>query len=298
MDAPTYVGIDVSKDTLDVATLPAGEAWTTANDDDAIAALTVRVTALGPALVVLEASGKYEAPCAAALAAAGVPVAVVNPRQTRDFAKSTGQLAKTDSLDAAMLALFAERVRPEPRALPDTESEALAAILGGDGDRRASEERDELVLDSSEHLALGPEDRRGVKRVERVQEVLDVVLDGLVVAREEPGAELADKLDGLAPDGEVVRRGRPAWIADNGPGRHPGPLAILRGEAVGEGREVVEGLGPLGVRLGARERLGFEGGEGVGRRLFVSAEPSRGQDRLELVGREAEPVGCPDVVER
>ena len=129
MDAPTFVGIDVSKGTLDIATLPAGEAWTTANADDAIAALTTRIASIGPALVVLEASGKYEAPCAAALAAAGVPVAVVNPRQTRDFAKSTGQLAKTDSLDAAMLALFAERVRPEPRPLPDAESEALQAIL-------------------------------------------------------------------------------------------------------------------------------------------------------------------------
>ena len=140
MDAPTpaevYVGIDVSKGTLDVATLPAGEAWTTANDDRAIAALTERIASLGPALVVLEASGRYEAPCAAALASAGLPVAVVNPRQVRDFAKSTGQLAKTDALDAAILALFAprplgrgQRVRPEPRPLPDAESEALQAIL-------------------------------------------------------------------------------------------------------------------------------------------------------------------------
>ena len=129
MDTPTCVGIDVSKGTLDIATLPAGEAWTVANDAGAIDALVDRLAALTPALVVLEASGKYEAPCAAALAAAGIPVAVVNPRQTRDFAKSTGQLAKTDSLDAAMLALFAERVRPEPRALPDAESEALQAIL-------------------------------------------------------------------------------------------------------------------------------------------------------------------------
>ncbi len=129
MDPQTYIGIDVAKGHLDVHALPSGEAWQSANDPDGIDALVARVTTLGPALVVLEASGKYEAPCAAALAAAGVPVAVVNPRQARDFGKSTGQLAKTDTLDAAMLALFAERVRPEPRPLPDAESQALAAVL-------------------------------------------------------------------------------------------------------------------------------------------------------------------------
>ena len=106
-----------------------GEAWRTANAPEEIDGLVARVHALGPTLVVLEATGRYEAPCAAALAAAGVPVAVVNPRQVRDFARATGRLAKTDAIDAAVLALFAERVRPEPRPLPDAESEALAAIL-------------------------------------------------------------------------------------------------------------------------------------------------------------------------
>ena len=129
MDRPLYVGIDVSKLTLDVAVLPTDEAWRSANDPAGIDTLAERIAGLGPALVVLEATGRYEAPCAAALAAAGVPVAVVNPRQVRDFAKSTGRLAKTDAIDAAVLALFAERVRPEPRPLPDAESEALAAIL-------------------------------------------------------------------------------------------------------------------------------------------------------------------------
>ena len=129
MDEPVYVGIDVSKATLDVAVRPTGEAWQVANDPADIDTLVERVVALGPALVVLEATGRYEAACAAALATADVPVAVVNPRQVRDFAKSTGRLAKTDALDAAVLALFAERVRPEPRALPDAESEAFAAIL-------------------------------------------------------------------------------------------------------------------------------------------------------------------------
>ncbi len=129
MDAPLFVGIDVSKATLDVAVRPTGEAWQATNDSEGIDPLVARIAGLRPALVVLEATGRYEAPCAAALATAGVPVAVVNPRQARDFAKSTGRLAKTDSLDAAVLALFAERVRPEPRPLPDAESAVLAAIL-------------------------------------------------------------------------------------------------------------------------------------------------------------------------
>jgi transposase len=129
MPTSVFVGIDVSKAALDVSVRPAGTAWSAANDSGGIDALVQRIAALSPALVVLEATGRYEAPCAAALAAAGVPVAVVNPRQVRDFAKATGRLAKTDALDAAVLALFAERVRPEPRALPDAESEALTAIL-------------------------------------------------------------------------------------------------------------------------------------------------------------------------
>ena len=129
MSELVYVGIDVSKATLDVAVLPTREAWQVTNDPAGIDALVTRVTALSPALVVLEATGRYEAPCAASLASVGVAVTVVNPRQVRDFAKSTGRLAKTDTLDAAVLALFAERVRPELRALPDAESKAFAAIL-------------------------------------------------------------------------------------------------------------------------------------------------------------------------
>lgn len=129
MEALLFVGIDVSKATLDIAVLPTGEAWQAANDSDGIDALVARIADLRPALVVLEATGRYEAPAASALATVGVPVAVVNPRQVRDFAKATGRLAKTDTLDAALLALFADRVRPEPRPLPDAESAALAAIL-------------------------------------------------------------------------------------------------------------------------------------------------------------------------
>lgn len=124
-----YIGIDVAKDHLDIAVLPSGDAWRVANSPDDIDTLTARLTDLQAALVVLEATGGHEHAVAAALAAANLAVAVINPRQVRDFARATGELAKTDALDAHILALFAERVRPEPRALPDAAQRALEALL-------------------------------------------------------------------------------------------------------------------------------------------------------------------------
>ena len=126
---PLYVGIDVAKAHLDVAEGSTGALWRVANDEVGIAEALRRLEVLAPALVVLEATGGYEAPVAAALGAAGLPVAVVNPRQVRDFAKSTGQLAKTDALDARILALFGERVRPAVRPLPDAQAQELSGLL-------------------------------------------------------------------------------------------------------------------------------------------------------------------------
>ena len=126
-----YVGVDVSKERLDVALRPAGggRCWF-ANDPAGIDGLLSHLLKeRRPALVVLEASGGYERPAAAALAAAGLPVAVLNPRQARDFAKATGRLAKTDALDAESLARFAEAVRPEPRVLPGEEALLLKEVL-------------------------------------------------------------------------------------------------------------------------------------------------------------------------
>jgi transposase len=126
---PTFVGIDVAKAKLDVAVRPSGELWQTPNDAAGHAALVTRLQPVAPTLVVLEATGGLETPVAAALATAGLPVAVVNPRQVRDFAKATGRLAKTDRLDAAVLAHFAEAVRPAVRPLPDAAAQALDALL-------------------------------------------------------------------------------------------------------------------------------------------------------------------------
>jgi transposase len=128
--AASFVGIDVSRDWLDVAVRPASDAWRVANDLAGIAALVAGMRALAPAGIVLEATGGLEAPVAAALAAAGLPVAVINPRHAREFAKATGQLAKTDALDARLLAHFADAIRPALRPLPDAEQQRLAALLG------------------------------------------------------------------------------------------------------------------------------------------------------------------------
>jgi len=122
-------GIDVAKAELVVATRPGGERWTVSNDERGVRTLVERLRRDGVELIVLEATGGYELLCVAALAAVSLPVVVVNPRQVRDLAKATGQLAKTDRLDADILALFADRVRPEVRALPDAEAQELEALL-------------------------------------------------------------------------------------------------------------------------------------------------------------------------
>src|SRR5947209_9148581 len=123
------VGIDVSKARLDVAVRPGGAAFRVANDPAGLATLVERLRPLAPALVVVEATGGYELPAVAALQAAGIPVAAINPRQARDFAKASGRLAKTDRIDAEVLAHFAEAIRPEARPLPSAEVRALDALL-------------------------------------------------------------------------------------------------------------------------------------------------------------------------
>jgi|TARA_B100001971_G_scaffold186341_1_gene186240 transposase len=124
-----YVGIDVSKERLDVAIRPGEEQWSADNEEEGIGGLVSRLQETRPALVVLEATGGLEVALTAALASAQLPVVVVNPRQVRDFARATGQLAKTDRLDASVIARFGEALKPSPRPLPDAQSQALAALL-------------------------------------------------------------------------------------------------------------------------------------------------------------------------
>lgn len=126
---PIFVGIDVSKAGLDVAVRPMGSREFVANDAAGIEILVERLRELQPALIVLEATGGVERAVTRALASAEFPVVVINPRQVRDFAKATGQLAKTDTIDAAVLARFGEAVRPALRPLPDEVTWELRAVV-------------------------------------------------------------------------------------------------------------------------------------------------------------------------
>ncbi len=129
MQAKTFVGIDISQDALDVALWPSQEVWSVSRDEEGERTLVRRLREAKPALIVLEATGGMEIPVAVLLAQAQLPVAIVNPRQVREFARATGKLAKTDRLDALVLAHFAYAIRPEPRPLPDEDLQALRALV-------------------------------------------------------------------------------------------------------------------------------------------------------------------------
>ncbi|MDO8670906.1 MAG: IS110 family transposase [Dehalococcoidia bacterium] len=129
MAKEAFVGIDVSQSSLDVAEHPGGKQWHYANDDAGIKKVVDLLIGLAPARIVLEATGGMEVPIVGELVAAGLPVVVVNPRQIRDFAKATGTLAKTDALDARIIAHFAAAIKPAVRPLPDQQSQEFSAIM-------------------------------------------------------------------------------------------------------------------------------------------------------------------------
>ena len=155
-----YVGIDVAKATLDVAIGSDGEVVQVENNEAGVAQLTERLVEVVPALVVLEATGGYESVVAGAIAGRGIAVAVVNPRQVRDFAKATGVLAKTDRIDERVLARFAEAVRPEPRPLPTEEAKELDELLS-----RRRQIVDMLTMEKN-RLGIAATDRmkKGIKK--------------------------------------------------------------------------------------------------------------------------------------
>lgn len=181
-----FVGIDVAKDRLDIHVRPSGEAFAVARDGEGVAALAERLRAMAPALVVSEATGGFEQVVAGGLAAAGLPVVVVNPRQIRDFARAMGKLAKTDRIDAEMIALFAERVRPELRPLPDEQARLLGELVA-----RRRQVIEMIVAEGNRARQL--ESRRLKKRIERHRRTLQDELS-------EIEAELDDTI-----------RGTPIW---------------------------------------------------------------------------------------
>lgn len=182
----TFVGIDVAKDRLDVHVRPSDETFTVGRDGEGLAALVERLGTLDTQLVVLEATGGFELTVAAALVAGGIPLAVVNPRQIRDFARATGQLAKTDALDAKAIARFAEKVQPEPRPVPDEQARALGELVA---------RRRQLI-----EMMTAERNRRSQLTSRRLLKGVDRVL-----------AMLQKELSGLDQDiGEGIR-GTPAW---------------------------------------------------------------------------------------
>ena len=165
----TYVSIDVAKAQVDVAVRPTDDSWGVPHDQKGVRKLVFQMKALKPAMVLLEASGGLELSLVAALAAAALPVVVVNPRQVRDFARATGKLAKTDSLDAAVRAHFAEAVRPPVRPLRDAETQApnsLAArrhqVMTMWSRRRTASATPPLVSEKNRLSAATVERRTGV----------------------------------------------------------------------------------------------------------------------------------------
>ena len=156
-----FIGIDVAKDRLDVHVRPAGESFVVARDGEGIEDLAKRLKAVTPTLVVLEATGGFETVVAAGLAAAGLPVAVINPRQIRDFARATARLAKTDTLDAAVIAHFAEAVNPPVRLLADPQQRLLGELMA-----RRRQLIEMMVAEGNRRRLLTA--RRALKSVDRV----------------------------------------------------------------------------------------------------------------------------------
>jgi len=148
-----FIGIDVAKDSFDIHVKPSGDHWTCTYDSQGIDTTVDRLAALEPDSIVLEATGGYETELTASLSIAGLPVVIVNPRQVRDFARAMGKLAKTDALDAEVIALFAERVRPERRPLPSQEERALMELVSR---RRQLVDMRTMEINRQKHIQSQP----------------------------------------------------------------------------------------------------------------------------------------------
>lgn len=184
-----FIGIDVAKDRLDVAVRPGGAVFAVARDGEGLEHMVGQLAARKPALIVLEATGGYETVVASRLAAAGLPLAVVNPRQIRSFARATGKLAKTDTLDAAAIAHFAEAIHPEPRPLGSKEAQMLGELVA-----RRRQIIEMIIAERNRHAMLTQARLR--KAIDRHIKVLQ--------------AELSD----LENDIDTTVRGSPVWRAN------------------------------------------------------------------------------------
>ena len=245
-----FVGIDVSKAILDISVSLTGETWSVANSTEGMLQLVRRLTELAPVLIVLEATGGLERRAVAALAGAALPVVAVNPRQVRDFAKATGQLAKTDAIDAAVLALFADKIRPPLRPLRDAEAQELEALVV-----RRRQVIDMITAEKNRLSAAPPSKRvrtaigKTIKWLQKQLEEIDSDLDDAVkgspawrekddLLRSVPGVGkvLARTLISLAPELGSLSRNRMAALIGVAPlnrdsGTHRGRRFVWGGRA-------------------------------------------------------------------
>src|SRR5689334_19366580 len=279
--APTFVGVDVAKRRLDIHSRPSGESFTVDHDEEGVAALVERLAALAPTLVVLEATGGLEVRPAAALAAAGLPVAIVNPRRVRAFARATGRLAKTDRLDAEAIARFAEAVRPPARPLPDEATRHLGALVA-----RRRQLLEMLVAERDRRQAAEPALHEGIdahlrwlgEALDGIERDLDEAVRGSPVwrAREEllrsvPGVGPVSARTLLAELGSLTRR-QAAALVGVAPFNHDS--GRMRGErAIGGGRAALRAClymaAVAAVRAGNPAIAGFYG------RLRAAGKPAK-----------------------
>ncbi len=190
--ASICVGIDVSKDRLDVHLRPSDEAFAVTRDGKGLENLVERLRPLDVSLIVLEATGGFETTVAAALAGAGLPLAVVNPRQVRDFARALGRLAKTDAIDAKVIALFAERIEPPARPIASPEAQRLGELVA-----RRRQIVEMIGMEQNRRRRAG--DKRLVKRIDRhvaflEKELADVDADIDAGVRASPAWRVAEEL--------------------------------------------------------------------------------------------------------
>ena len=254
-----FVGIDVAKERLDVHLRPSAESFAVARDGEGLAQLVDRLQALAPRLVVMEATGGYETIVASAVAAAHLPLAVVNPRQIRDFARATGKLAKTDAIDAAAIAHFAEAIRPPARPIAEPEAQALGELVA-----RRRQVIEMMVAERNRRRRATQ--RRVLRAIDRHLELLQSEL-----------SELDGDIDGAIRDS-------PAWQADadllaSVPGIGPVTLRTLIAELPELGRldrrkiAALVGVAPINRDSGTmRGRRAIAGGRpAVRTALFMAA---------------------------
>lgn len=209
-----FVGIDVSKATLDVHVLPEGQALVFNNDAEGITSICKKLGKLRPQLIVLEATGGLQIPVVTALGLKKFPVAVVNPRQARDFAKATGRLAKTDKIDAHVLALFGQQIRPEVRPIKDEQAQALSALMS-----RRKQLVGMLVMEKNRLSSAYGSIRDGIeKHIECIEEMLDDVNNRLgdTIRTCQILSEQADLLCSVPGVGNVLSAALLAYLPEIG----------------------------------------------------------------------------------